>query len=324
MNEPTPLSRRAFLKTTAGLALWAGVLGFEGPLAAAQKAQWQVGCRDVHLTLAGRDDCWAAMKELGAESSEVEVTPDLACPNLFHPSRKYSLGSNDAVRTLKDDLAASGCRITAFMMANRLDERLEEEIEWTARLVKAANQLGVGVIRIDVVPRKIKGDEFLPFAIKACKRMCEAAEGTPIRFGVENHGTTTNRPEFLDALFSGVGSSKLGLTLDCGNFYWYGHPLKDLYALYEKFAPRVVHTHIKSIKFPDDKKNVERKMGWEYAKYNCPIYEGDIDFKRVIGILRKAGYRGDLCIEDESLGKFPEPERGQILKKEIATLKGLV
>jgi len=209
-------------------------------------------------------------------------------------------------------------------MSNRLDERLEEEIEWTSRLVKAASQLGVGVIRIDVVPRKIKGDEFLPFAIKACKRMCEAAEGTSIRFGVENHGNTTNRPEFLEGLFNGVGSSKLGLTLDCGNFYWYGHPLKDLYGLYEKFAPKVVHTHIKSIKFPDDKKNLKREMGWEYARYNCPIYEGDIDFKRVISILRKAGYRGDLCVEDESLSKFPEAERAQVLKKEIAMLKGFV
>ena len=306
------------------MALSAGVLGFDRPLAAAPTTKWPVGCRDVYLKLAGKNDCWAAMKELGAEGIEVDVTPDMACPYLFHPNGKYSLSSGDEVRKLKDDLAASGCRITAFMMSNRLDERLEEEIEWTSKLVKAANQVGVEIIRIDVVPRKLKGDEFLPFAIKACKRMCEAAEGTPTRFGVENHGNTTNRPEFLDGLFNGVGSPKLGLTLDCANFYWFGHPLKDLYALYERFAPRAVHTHVKSIKFPEDKRNVKREMGWEYAKYNCPIHEGDIDFKRVVNILRKAGYHSDLCIEDESLGKFPEAERAQLLKTEIAMLKGLV
>src|SRR5665647_878850 len=108
------------------------------------------------------------------------------------------------------------------------------------------------------------------------------------------------------------------------NFYWWGHPVNDLYPIYEKFAPRVVHTHCKSIRYPEDKKNLRREIGWEYGKYNCPIYEGDIDFKRIVKILRKAGYRGDLCVEDESLGKYPENERADIMRKEIAMLKGLV
>ncbi len=86
----------------------------------------------------------------------------------------------------------------------------------------------------------------------------------------------------------------------------------------------MVHTHCKSIRYPDDKKNVRRDIGWEYGKYNCPIYEGDLDFKRIVKILRKANYRGDLCVEDESLGKYPENEQADILRKEIALLKGLV
>ena len=85
-----------------------------------------------------------------------------------------------------------------------------------------------------------------------------------------------------------------------------------------------MHTHCKSIRYPEDKKNLRREIGWEYGKYNCPIYEGDIDFNRIVGILRKAGYRGDLCVEDESLGKYPENERADIMRKEIAMLKKLV
>ena len=42
-------------------------------------------------------------------------------------------------------------------------------------------------------------------------------------------------------------------------------------------------------------------MGWKYAEYACPIGAGDIDFARVAAILHKAGYKNDLCIEDESL-----------------------
>ena len=294
------------------------------PLAAAERKAWPVGCRDLHLKVAGLPDSWSCMKALGAEGTEVFVELDLACANLFHPQHKYTLASADGIRTLKDDLAASGCRITAFMMSNHLDERLDRELESARGLVKAAQQLGVATIRIDVVPRKLDGDQFLPFAIDACKRLCEIAEGTPIRFGVENHGKITNDPQFLDKLFNGVGSSKLGLTLDCANFYWWGHPVRDLYPIYEKFASRVVHTHCKSIRYPDDKKNVRRPIGWEYSKYNCPIYEGDIDFKRIVSILRKAGYQGDLCVEDESLGKYPANEQADVLRKEIAMLKGLV
>ncbi len=322
MTTTSSLSRRNFIKTS-GLALCAGLLPSAGPLLAAPKQKWPVGCRDAHLKAAGLADSWSCMKALGAEGTEVNVGLNLDCVSLFHPQRKYTVATAEGIRVLQDDLAASGCRITAFMMSNHLDERLEQELECARGLVKAAQQLGVGIIRIDVVSRKLGNDEFLPFAVDACKRLCAIAEGTPVRFGVENHGKITNHPQFLEKLFDGVGSEKLGLTLDCANFYWWGHPVNDLYPIYEKFAPRTVHTHCKSIRYPADKKNVRREIGWEYGKYCCPIYEGDLDFKRIVQILRKANYRGDLCVEDESLEKFPAAERGDVLKKEIAFLKGL-
>lgn len=324
MTSSNQLSRRRFLKATTGLALAAAALPADTLFAAAETRKWPVGCRDIYLKLGGKTDCWAGMKALGAEGTEVDVALNLACPNLFHPQRKYTLATDDGIKALKEDLGESGCRITAFMMANHLDERFEQELESARGIVNAAQKLGVEAIRIDVVPRKLRGEEFLAFAIKACKQLCAIAEGTPVRYGVENHGQITNNPEFLDKLFDGVGSPKLGLTLDCANFYWWGHPLKDLYPIYERFASHVVHTHCKSIRYPEDKKNVKREMGWEYAKYDCPVYEGDIDYKRVIAVLRHAGYQGDLCVEDESLGKFPEADRAEVVRKEIAYLQRLV
>jgi sugar phosphate isomerase/epimerase len=321
-NTPWLLSRRNFIKTT-GLALSAAATPAAGPLLAAERKKWPVGCRDLYLKLPGKPDCWSAIKSLGADGTEVLVELDLACPNLFHPEHKYTLATADGIRAIKDDMAASGCRITAFIMSNRFDERLEQELQAARGLVQAAQQLGVDAVRIDVVPRKLKADQFLPFAIDACKRLCATAQDTPVRFGVENHGSTTNNPQFLDKLFDGVGSDKLGLTLDCANLYWWGMPLKDLYGVYEKFAPRVVHTHCKSIHYPADKQNVRRPIGWEYDKYDCPIYEGDLDFKRIVSILGQANYRGDLCVEDESLGKYPQNERADIIRKEIAFLKEL-
>jgi len=318
------ISRRQFIGTAGALAASAGMLSLsEFESQAAERARWVVACRDLHLKAAGKPDSWSCAKALGTEGVEVDVELDLSCPNLTGSSGKYSLATPEGIQALKSDAQKNDCRITAFVMNNRLDERMDQELEWARKLVKAATQLGVKAIRIDVWPHKLSEPEFLPFATDACKRLCEITVGTEVRYGVENHGHVTNKPEFLDKLFTGVNSPHLGLTLDTANFYWYGHPLSELYGIYEKFAPRVVHTHCKNIKFPEDQRNVRRPIGWEYEKYNCPIYEGDIDFKRLLAILRRAEYRGDLCIEDESLGKYPAAERAGVLQKELATLKQL-
>jgi sugar phosphate isomerase/epimerase len=317
------LSRRHFLLSTS-LAASSALLGLPGALGAEEtQTEWPVGCRDIYLNLAGKSDTWSCMKTLGADCTEVLVSLDLKTPGLFHPTRQYSLTTENGLRAIKEDAAENGCRISAFMRGTRFDERLEQELESARRLVKVAEQLGVPAIRIDVWPRAIPEDKFLPFAIKTCKQLCEIAQDTPVRFGVENHGHTTNNTAFLDKLFDGVDSPHLGLTMDLANFYWYGDPLDKLYAIYAKYASRAVHTHCKSIHYPADKRNIQREMGWEYGKDCCPIYEGDIDYHRVIRIFRENGFHGDLCIEDESLGHFPQTERARVIRREIAMLRSL-
>jgi len=319
MNTNRPISRRHFLHTTAGLALAASSLCH----GAEKRRRLAVACRDVLLKTTGKPNCWTAMKELGVSCLEVDITPELACPSLFHPDKKYSLATPDGIKMLADDLAANRATITAFCMHNKFDDKLDEEIAWMRKLVPAAQQLKVKVIRIDVVPRKTPIDQFLPVAIKACKAICEIADGKPVRYGIENHGRFTNDPDVLEKLFAGVGSSQLGLTLDSLNLYWFGHPLESLYGIIEKFAPRVVHTHCKSVRYPEDQRNIRRPIGWEYGKYSAPIYDGDIDYKRVVAILRKAKYQADLCLENECLKHFPPEQHAGVIKKEIAMLKSL-
>lgn len=316
-------SRRDFVWTAGAAVVGSAALG-SGSLARGAGGKWLVTSRDAHLKATGEADVWAAMKLLGVDGLEVDVNEKLECASLYDPAQKWSLATADDIKKVKEQFQKSGKVITSFCMHNHLDERLEQEVEWTGKLVKAAQELGVGVIRLDVVPRKMTVEEFLPFAIKACKQLCATAEGTPVRFGVENHSKITNDPNFTEKLFDGVGSAKLGLTLDCMNFYWYGHPLAKVYTIIEKFAPRVFHTHCKNLKYPDDKKNEQRPMGWEYAKYMSPLYDGDIDYKRIADILRKANYQGDLCVENECLRRLPKEQHPEILKKEIAYLRSVV
>lgn len=316
------MKRREFIAKTAGTILGGASAGVLGRAVAGEAGRpLPLACRDVHLKATGLADAWSAMKELGVTGVEVVVDDDLACPSLHHPSRRYRIATAEDRKVLGADLQEAGRTIAAFCLHNRFDERLEQEIAWVGNVVRAAEQMQVKVIRIDVVPRAVSKDAFPAFAVQTCKRLCERVEGGPVRFGIENHGTTTNDPAFLDRLFDGVGSKHLGLTLDACNFYWFGHPLSSLDDIYTKFASRAFHTHCKNIRYPEDRRETHRPVGWEYARYTCPVGEGDIDYRKVVRILRTAGYAGDLCLENECLSKFPASEHGAVLKREIAALR---
>jgi len=311
MRTSRNLTRRAFIKGAAGLLFSTSTLNArQNEPVSAQAKSCVIACRDSLLKATKKPDSWSAMKELGVTGVEVEVNLDIACPALYHPKKKYSLATLSNIKALKDDLSDNGLVISAFLMHNRLDQRLEQEIAWMKRLVAAAQKLDVKVIRIDVVPHKIRREKFLPCAIEACKRLCEIVEETSIRYGIENHGSVTNAPGFLEQLFNGVGSPHLGLTLDTANFYWYGQSLDTGCSMLDTRRESRIE-------------NRESRMGWKYNQYSCPIYEGDIDFRKVAAILRKAKYNGDLCLENESLRKYPESQHVEILKKEIALLKNL-
>ncbi len=318
------LTRRHFLRDSSCLlaaTAGASLLG-QNVFAATKKAPLALACGDATLSHVKETDCWTALKAIGAQGIEARIDENLSFPRLDHPTRKYSAATPADLATLKADLQAAGLKITAFLMGNQFDVRPEQEIQTTIKAAQAAQTLGVPVIRLDVVARKTKSKtDFLRVAVDALKKVIAGSESTGVLFGVENHGRTTNDPEFLDALFAGVGSKRLGLTLDTGNFYWFGHPLSKVYEAFTRFAPRVYHTHCKSIKYPADQRDVQRPIGWKYGQYACPVYEGDIDFRRVVKILRDAGYANDLCIEDESLGKRSPAECKTVLAKEIQYLK---
>jgi len=288
-------------------------------------AGWVVACRDEHLRQVGAADIWSAMQAAGVGAVEAVVDFDRTCPGLFRPDGRYSIAEMHDLLALQSDLRRHDLRISAFCLLNRFDERLEEEIEFVSDVVHAAVLLGVPAIRVDFLPHRLRDrqEEFLPLAIGAGRRLAEAVGNMPVRLGVENHVTTTNRTEFLRAFFDGVASDRIGLTLDAANFYWFGHPLSEVYRICEEFAGRVCHTHCKNIAYPPDRREAQRPMGWEYARHACPVDEGDIDFRRIADLLRRAGYAGDLCLENECLSRFPTDQRLDVLRREIAFLERL-
>jgi len=157
--------------------------------------------------------------------------------------------------------------------------------------------------------------------VEGARKILAATEGSGVALAVENHGRVSNRPEFLDRIFADVGSPRMGLTLDTGNFYWFGHPLESVYGIMERYAGRVRHTHVKNIAYPPETRAQTREIGWRYGDFCCPLEQGDLDHARVARILKAGGYAGALALEDESIGKAPEAERLEVLRRDIAHLQ---
>ncbi len=287
-----------------------------------------VSIRDDLVLHGGFSSVVEGLKFLGIDAVEVQVRRDFSVMSPLNPSQRFNVRSDNDLSVLEQEASQNGVRICALLLGNDFGrDDSKEQVEWMVKTTKVAHQLGISAVRVDAIVSGWEAmgvDKAIKLFAEHIKRVLDETENTDVHLGIENHGSLGNQPEFLQAVFDAVNSPRLGLTLDSGNFYWFGHPLSRVYEIMRQFAAMVKHTHIKNISYPQELREQQRPIGYEYGKYVCPIPEGDIDHKVVVSILKEAGYAGDLCIEDESLGKFTPDERRNVLKRDAEYLKSLV
>ena len=275
--------------------------------------------RDEIVFAAGYSTLAEGLRDLHIRGIELFVLRDNTVPAIepTDDRKRLSLSKPGDLAELRRQADANRITIAALCMGNNFnaDDKLEE-IAWAVGTVKAAAELGVPAVRIDAI---MSGEKHLPLeerqrlVARSVRDILDATADLNIDLGIENHGFQGNDPEFLTGLLLDVDSPRLGLTLDSVNFYWRGWPLSRVYEIFEQFAPVVKHTHIKNIAYPAEIRETQREIGYEYGKYVSPIHEGDIDHTRYFAALREAGYDRDLCLEDESLGKYtPEQRRANL------------
>lgn len=288
-----------------------------------------VAVRDQMLRWAGFGSIVEGCKAVGVEAFELAVDHDMQANALDKWEPLVKLGSAQEISNYKGQLNQQHLRVSALLLANDFSRPdLDAEIAWVVRCAELAAALGAPALRIDAIMHTA-GDSWplekrIQVFIDSMKRVIKATEKLPVEFGIENHGAIGNGPKFLKEIITAVGSPRLGNTLDTANFYWSGKPLSEVYAIIQQFAPTTKHTHMKNIAFPAEERERQRELGWGYDKYCCGVYEGDIEMGKVVGWLREAGYKHDLCIENEALQRYPEAERQQMLKREVELLKGLL
>ncbi len=286
-----------------------------------------VSIRDEVAMTTGFDSLHEALSYFDLRGVEMVVGKDYSVRS-FQPTAdqpKLFLNNDADVETLGRQIKGSGITITGFLVHNDFNSPdMPKELDWVTRVVEVAEKLHVNALRIDAI---MGGGDTIPvekrqdmFAV-ACKAILDRTPRSRVALGIENHGLQGNDPVFLNGLIQRVKSRRLGMTLDVGNFYWSGKPISEVYKILEQLAPYAKHTHIKNINYPADMRDKQRPLGYEYGKYVCPIAEGDLDMKLIVGFLKKARYSHDLCIEDESLGKYEIPVRRQHVKDAINLLR---
>jgi sugar phosphate isomerase/epimerase len=117
----------------------------------------------------------------------------------------------------------------------------------------------------------------------------DAAEKAGVVLAMENHWRLTTSVDTLLQIVGTVNSPWLGINLDTGNFP--GDPYEGL----EKVAPHAII--------------VQSKMYYGGGER----YTLDLDYKRIAGIFRKAGFHGYISLEMEGK-ETPEPAAAKSLE----------
>ena len=287
-----------------------------------------VAVRDGCLRGAAFPTLRAGMDAVGLDAVELAIDRQMQVVSVDDGWDTHVASTSDAaLAAYRRELDAAGLRASELLLFNDFSSPdLADEVAWVVRCAGAAAALGARAMRIEAAmnAHQESWDETRCRAVftDCMKRVLDATDDLPVVYGIENHGVQGNRYEFLSTIIDGVGSPRFGVTLDTANLYWSGMSLSEVHQVIGQLAPVTRHTHVKNINYPADQREVRRQIGWCYGEYCCALPDGDIDIPLVIEQLRSAGYDGSLCIENESLGRYPETERQAMLHREAAYLKG--
>lgn len=317
-------SRLIVLMVLVAVSVQSGLAGAAEPMY--PKLAWDVGIRDVYLPRMKLPDTWAASEAIGVQRLEVVVDKDLACPGLYEGDKKpYRIDTPENREKVVQAFKQRGMAISCFCAVIRGKDGPDPgQVDWVVRIAEAAGEMKVPVIMLPLGYRAKSDAAYVAKSIAFLNELVPVAKRTGVQITIENLGHYLNREEIVVPIMEGVPTDQVGLANDITNMYWFGHPVDKLYDLAEAVAPYVRYVHVKSVKYPADKKCVQRKPGWQYGKYAEPVRTGDVDFSKVIGIYAAAGFKGDLTIEDDSLGKFDPDGVRKVLVDDVKLLREII
>ena len=200
-----------------------------------------------------------------------------------------------------------GMTINAYTIGANLYQETEEasdaEVKRLCEQLDVAKILGCSVMRHDVCYKlgtegnSRSFDLMLPTIAANARRVTEYAETLGIKTCTENHGYIAQDSDRVERLFNAVNHNNYGLLVDIGNFSCVD---ENNVTAVSRVAPYAVHVHAKDMAFSRDKKEgyTLQTRACNYLKCTW-LGNGDVDVKKCIDILKRAGYDGYVSIEYE-------------------------
>lgn len=252
------------------------------------------------------------LPDLGAENTFEQCVSEMALAG-FTGSEIGNKYPKDA-EVLKHKLDVRGMRIcNAWFSSLLLSEGYDKTIEAFIKHRDFLYSLGARVIGASEQGNSIQGksvsifddkpvytDEQWELIRKGFNKMGELAREKDMYFTVHHHmGTGVQTAEEIDKLMEITDPNLVYLLFDTGHLSFCG---EDAVAVLKKYANRVKHVHLKSIR--QSVIDEGKTKGWSFldcvraGSFTVPG-DGDFDFTPVFDVLDESGYEGWIVVEAE-------------------------
>ncbi|RJP27518.1 MAG: sugar phosphate isomerase/epimerase [Candidatus Omnitrophota bacterium] len=292
----------------------------------AENGEWEVILCNPLMASLEMESTWAAAKAVGVNAIEIHVDSNLSCSRFYiGKETPYSFDSAENARKIKSDGEKNGVRTPVLCAPLRINPEDDVDLAWAKMLIEHAPLAGANLIYFPMgAAKKMDAEPFVQRSIPALKELIAHGKQHGVAITIENLQHYTNRPDILRPLLSTLSPDEFGLCLDPINLYWYGFPRAQVYEFVKEYAPRTKHFHAKNVNHPADQREAQREPGWKYGEHSVAVADGDLDFKKILVMLKEAGFQGYVSIEDDSLGHHPKEERVDVLKRDVQYLRSII
>lgn len=288
------LTRRGFLKQSAGLAAGLGVAGLA--VAAEQKLLFKISLAQWSLHRAFREK--NVEKKLDPINFARIAREDYGIDAIEYVNQFYKDKGTDEkyLADLKKRAGDYGVRSVLIMcdgegdLGDPNEAKRKTAVQNHHKWVDAARFLGCHSIRVNAYSKGSR-EEQLERVADGLSHLTEYGAKNEINVIVENHGGLSSDGEWLAAVMKKVNNPRCGTLPDFGNFREY-----DRYKGVAEMMPYAKGVSAKSHEFDD--------MG----------NETHTDYRKMLKIVLDAGYHGYLGIEYEGT-KLSEPDGIRATKK---------
>lgn len=216
-----------------------------------------------------------------------KLLKDLGIPGICYNSIWMKSYDKPYLDSIKKACKDAGIKITGFIIEGNIatldDAARSRQIEEDIKQLRAAAYLGAPVVRINLGGTG-KGQEVddtvgVQRAIDAFNQILPIAKQLGVKITIENHGGVSKNADAILKVIKGTDPAWVGSCLDFGNW-----PAELRNTESAKLAIYAYHVHAKCREFTSDGEAV------------------GMDYKYLLGLLKRAGYSGAVSIEYEGGG----------------------